>query len=99
MRVNSRDFLKGFGAGVSMLAAQELLHAGQRSRTKPNVILCMTDDQGWGGMGYNGHPVLRTPNLDQMAKGIRCDRFYSGALSARPLGARPKNSLSLFVHP
>jgi len=25
---------------------------------KPNVILCMTDDQGWGDTGYNGHPLL-----------------------------------------
>ena len=51
----------------------------------PNIILCMTDDQGWGDTGYNGHPVLRTPNLDQMAKdGIRFDRFYAGAPVCSP---------------
>ena len=28
----------------------------------------MADDQGWGDVGYNGHPYLKTPNLDSMAK-------------------------------
>ena len=37
--------------------------------TQPNIILIMTDDQGWGDTGYNGHPVLRTPHLDLRAKG------------------------------
>jgi len=34
---------------------------------KPNIILCMTDDQGWGDTSYNGHPELKTPELDAMA--------------------------------
>ena len=47
---------------------------------KPNVILVMSDDQGWTQTGYYGHPVAKTPNLDDMAKrGLRMDRFYSGA--------------------
>jgi arylsulfatase A-like enzyme len=45
---------------------------------RPNFVLCMTDDQGWGDVGYNGHPVLRTPQLDAMAAaGVRFDRFYA----------------------
>jgi arylsulfatase A-like enzyme len=45
----------------------------------------MTDDQGWGDSGYNGHPVLKTPHLDQMAReGIRFERFYSGAPVCSP---------------
>ncbi len=52
---------------------------------QPNIILCMTDDQGWGDTGYNGHPVLRTPHLDQMAnEGIRFERFYSAAPVCSP---------------
>lgn len=44
----------------------------------PNIILVMTDDQGWGETSYNGHPVLKTPNLDAMAaNGLRLDRFYA----------------------
>lgn len=45
----------------------------------------MADDQGWGDTSYNGHPILKTPNLDIMAKsGIRFDRFYSGAPVCSP---------------
>ena len=45
---------------------------------RTNFVLCMTDDQGWGDTGYNGNPVLRTPNLDAMAAaGVRFDRFYA----------------------
>jgi hypothetical protein len=31
---------------------------------RPNIILVMADDQGWGQTGYNGHSLLKTPNLD-----------------------------------
>ncbi len=52
---------------------------------RPNIILCMADDQGWGDTGYNGHPVLATPNLDEMARaGIRFERFYAGAPVCSP---------------
>ncbi|NIP92382.1 MAG: sulfatase-like hydrolase/transferase, partial [Akkermansiaceae bacterium] len=35
---------------------------------KPNIILCMADDLGWGDTGFNGHPHIQTPHLDAMAK-------------------------------
>ena len=48
----------------------------------------MTDDQGWGQVGYYNHPVLKTPNLDAMAKnGLRLDRFYAGAPVCSPTRA------------
>jgi arylsulfatase A-like enzyme len=55
------------------------------SRKRPNVILVMSDDQGWGDVGYNGNPVLKTPHLDAMAREcIRFDRFYAGAPVCSP---------------
>lgn len=47
------------------------------SASHPNVILIMTDDQGYGDMSCNGHPVLKTPNLDRLAKeGVRFSDFH-----------------------
>jgi arylsulfatase A-like enzyme len=52
---------------------------------KPNIILVMADDQGWGEMGYAGHPVLQTPNFDAAAaSGLRFDRFYAAAPVCSP---------------
>jgi arylsulfatase A-like enzyme len=52
------------------------------------MIFVMTDDQGWGDVAYNGHPRIKTPNLDAMsAAGIRFDRFYAGASVCSPTRA------------
>ena len=46
--------------------------------TRPNIILCMSDDQGWGDVSYNGLKKIQTPNLDAMAAaGLRFNRFYA----------------------
>ena len=59
--------------------------AGEIQRSLPNIILLMADDQGWGDVGYNGHPHLKTPNLDAMAaNGVRFNRFYAGSAVCSP---------------
>lgn len=56
--------------------------------SKPNIILIMTDDQGWAQTGYYNHPVLKTPNLDAMAaNGLRLDRFYAAGPVCSPTRA------------
>lgn len=53
--------------------------------TRPNIVLCMADDQGWGDVGYRGHPVLKTPVLDEMAATcLRLERFYAAAPVCSP---------------
>ncbi|MGB2435890.1 MAG: sulfatase-like hydrolase/transferase, partial [Flavobacteriaceae bacterium] len=43
----------------------------------PNVILILTDDQGWGDLSLNGNLDLSTPHIDKLAKtGTRFDRFF-----------------------
>lgn len=55
---------------------------------KPNVILIMADDLGWGDTGFNGSPVIKTPHLDQMAaEGLQLDRFYSASSVCSPTRA------------
>ena len=56
--------------------------------SKPNVILVMADDQGWGQTGYRNHLALKTPNLDDMASnGLRFERFYAGGPVCSPTRA------------
>ena len=79
--MNRREALGVMTGGAAALARP--LDASTEKR--PNIILCMADDQGWGDTGYNGHPYLKTPNLDEMSHaGIRFDRFYSGAPVCSP---------------
>ncbi|MCY4673479.1 MAG: sulfatase-like hydrolase/transferase [Bacteroidetes bacterium] len=67
-----------------------------REATLPNIILIMTDDQGWGDTGYNGHPYLRTPNLDEMASnGMVFNRFYA----ASPVCSPTRGSVMTGRHP
>ena len=55
---------------------------------KPNIILMMADDQGWGDVGYNGHEFVQTPHLDAMSKaGHTFDRFYAAAPVCSPTRA------------
>ena len=58
------------------------------SQEKPNIVLVMADDQGWGQVSYNGHPQLKTPHLDAMAEaGIRFNRFYAAGPVCSPTRA------------
>ena len=44
---------------------------------RPNIVLIMTDDQGYGDLGITGNPVLETPHLDALARGSATLRnFY-----------------------
>ena len=36
------------------------------AETKPNVLIIMTDDQGYPELSVHGNPVLQTPNLDKL---------------------------------
>ena len=51
------------------------LHAGESE--KPNVILVMTDDQGYGDLSCHGNPILKTPELDALhAESVRFTDFH-----------------------
>ena len=71
-------------AALTLLALPALA-AAPAAAPRPNVVLLMGDDHGWDETGYNGHPHLKTPVLDEMARtGLRLDRFYSGGASCSP---------------
>lgn len=51
---------------------------GKINEQPPNFIIVMTDDQGYGDVGYMGNEDIKTPNLDNLAQtGLRLDRFYT----------------------
>jgi len=96
MQIGRREFLKVAGAGVCLAAMGDLSALANPSLKRPNVVLCMADDQGWGDMAYNGHPVLKTPNFDAMADtALRFDRFYAAA----PVCSPTRGSVMTGRHP
>ena len=59
-----------------LLAAHALLLLESSAR-QPNVVVFLTDDQGWGDLSINGNANLSTPNIDSLAnEGIAFENFY-----------------------
>jgi arylsulfatase A-like enzyme len=53
--------------------------------SRPNIILIMADDMGWGDAGFQGNDTILTPNLDRLAgAGIKFNRFYAAAPVCSP---------------
>lgn len=57
-------------------------------RRLPNIIIIMTDDQGWGDLGCFGHPHVQTPHIDALAaEGMRMTQFYANSPVCSPTRA------------
>ncbi len=77
LRVNS-GALTALGLGSALLSSCSI---GEQQR--PNVLLIMTDDQGWGDFGFNGNRDIHTPNLDSLeSEAVHLTHFYTSPLSA-----------------
>jgi len=70
-----RDFLKlSTFAGLGFLVGGK---GGSSMSDKPNVILILTDDQGYGDLGCHGNPIIKTPNLDRLyGESVRFTNFH-----------------------
>ncbi len=68
-----------------MLGLQRLILAlgllgggGAAAEDRPNVIVILTDDQGWGDVGVHGNDIIQTPHLDGFARdGVEMVRYYT----------------------
>ncbi|MCB1123151.1 MAG: arylsulfatase, partial [Verrucomicrobiae bacterium] len=75
-----RNCLKLFLLSLIFLASVII---GRSNDVAPNVVLIMTDDQGWGDLGSHGNEFLDTPNLDRLAaEGITFERFIVSPMCA-----------------
>jgi arylsulfatase A-like enzyme len=73
-----------WAACLLLLAVRGHCAAGEPA-ARPNIMVIMTDDQGWGRTGYNGNPEVKTPNIDRLAaSGIRFDNGYVTAPQCVP---------------
>lgn len=72
--------------GLAWLAARASASAWQRNAlAPPNIVILLADDLGYGDLGSYGHPHIRTPYLDILAKeGLRLTSYYSGAPVCSP---------------
>ena len=67
----------GVPLGIVAAIAGLLVASPLRAADRPNVILVMTDDQGYGDLSVHGNPVLKTPNLDRLhSQSVRFTDFH-----------------------
>lgn len=78
-----REFLAdtvnvGLVAGASLAARRSngaMTDAG--GTTRPNIVMILADDQGWGDLSVSGNSNLHTPNIDSLARdGVTLENFY-----------------------
>jgi len=61
-------------APAAAIAADPAVAAEAR---RPNIIVVLTDDQGYGDLSCHGNPILKTPNLDRLhGEGVRFADFH-----------------------
>jgi arylsulfatase A-like enzyme len=83
--LNRRHFMKLIGiASLTGACTSNIRNTGKSRR--PNIILCMSDDLGWGDVGYHGtNSEIKTPSIDAMAaNSLQFRRFYAGAPVCSP---------------
>nr|NIN34353.1 sulfatase-like hydrolase/transferase [Gammaproteobacteria bacterium] len=84
---NRRDFIKQLGLGAAVLtlpgctssetAEHSLFPKKPAGSKQPNILLIVSDDQGYNDLGCFGSNEVKTPNLDRLAAGgVRLTSFY-----------------------
>ena len=77
--MNRREYLKFAGLGVMTLAMPGCMNISKRMAGKrpPNIVLIVSDDQGYKDLGCYGSTEVKTPSLDRLAAGgVRLKSFY-----------------------
>src|ERR1700686_128795 len=73
--IGRREFLSGLLGATSL--------AGAQSQRPPNIILILTDDQGWGDVGIHGNKDIETPAMNRLAaESVEFTHFYVSPVCA-----------------
>lgn len=79
MNLTRRHFLKTSAVGLAAgtMVQRTMSAAAAPADARPNVILIMTDDQGYGDIAAHGNPVVQTPSMDRLhAEGVRLTDYH-----------------------
>lgn len=72
-----REFLEASTAGLGALAIGPRFPGGPAESSRPNILFILTDDQRFDAMGCAGNPIIKTPNVDRLAReGVRFERNF-----------------------
>ena len=75
--------MRGFDINKIIFLLILFVSCTKQVEQKPNIILIITDDQGYGDIGHNGNPHIKTPNLDLLAtNSMRFNNFYVSPVCA-----------------
>ncbi|MDP7289067.1 MAG: arylsulfatase, partial [Phycisphaerae bacterium] len=78
-----RSFLQAIELGATALAAARISIGKGAAKARPNVILVITDDQGYGDLACHGNKVIQTPNLDKLyTQSTRLTNYHVGPTCA-----------------
>jgi len=82
-----------------------LLSSCQKETSQPNIIIFLADDLGYGDLGCYGNPIIKTPNIDKLAKeGVRMTDFHSAGTVCSPsraallTGRNPYRTGFFYIH-
>jgi arylsulfatase A-like enzyme len=86
--LNRRDFLKTMALGGLTFTMSDKIPANKNNSEKPNILLILVDDLGYGDLGCYGASDIRSPNLDGlMASGVKFENFYANCPVCSPTRA------------
>ncbi len=75
--IDRRTFCRTLAGAAAFQAA------GAQSASRPNILLILTDDQGWWDLGCHGNKAIETPVMDRLAgEGVEFTRFYVSPVCA-----------------
>ncbi len=84
-RTTRRDFIRAVGLSAGAMAARRTCGEVSGERKRPNIILMVADDLGYGDLGCYDCPDIRTPNIDRLAReGVRFTDAYAAAPVCSP---------------